>query len=329
MIEDYARFGLDNNYLSAEIKTLRHRLTSLIASSRLSVINRQIIAGRDVMGDIGQRDFISRKRTIPDIITANFKRLEESLRSLAEYLKTAHPPTARQMEKLRFHAYELEQYFSFNLYPKRQLDKMRLYVLVSGSLSGRDSLQVIQSIIQGGAEAIQLREKGMPDNKLIKLIKEIRDITLRHKVLFIVNDRVDLAYLGRADGVHLGQDDISVREARQILGPDKIIGATTHQIEEALAAEKNGADYISVGPMFPTPLKPHLPADGFKYLPQVARQIKIPYVAIGGINRLNIRKLIKIHKKLFDYPLKVAVSSGIMTRSDTKSATRILKKIVP
>ena len=322
VIEDYARFGLESVELASELKSFRHRLSQLIVDLK---IDRRLINARNIARDVGQKDYLSRKKSLAGIISANFKRLQEALRVLVEYSKSINPRISRQLEKLRFWSYELEQQFSFGLQPQKSLKKIRLCVLVPGFAK---TISIVRDVIRGGADAIQLRAKKLSDERLIKLIRKIRTITLKHKVLFIVNDRVDLALLGRADGVHLGATDISVRDARQILGPDKIIGATTHNIKEALVAQKNGADYISVGPMFPTPLKQHLPPDGMKYLSGIARRIKIPYVAIGGINQLNLPRLRRAHRKLFNVSLKVAVSSGIIDQSNVKSVTRKLKKIL-
>ncbi|MFH1231190.1 MAG: thiamine phosphate synthase, partial [Planctomycetota bacterium] len=139
-------------------------------------------------------------------------------------------------------------------------------------------------------------------------------------VIFIINNRIDIALLSQADGVHLGETDISIRDARRLLGADKIIGATSHSIKEALDAEKNGADYISVGPFFPSPTKPLLKPRGFDYIKDVAKKIHIPYIAIGGINKTNLPVLLKTHKRLFKSPIKIAVSLAPLKRERNGSA---------
>jgi thiamine-phosphate pyrophosphorylase len=141
-----------------------------------------------------------------------------------------------------------------------------------------------------------------------------------------MNDRADIAHLSNADGVHLGETDISVREARKILGADKIIGVTSHNIAEAIAAQRQGADYISVGPFYPTPTKPNLKPGGFDYLKDVVKHIRIPYFLIGGINQDNISQLRRYHRKLASQPLRVAISSGILLQQDIIKATKQIKK---
>jgi len=329
VIEDYARFMLDDEFLTAGLRNIRHKLAQLL-SPILS--GRTIISARNIKDDIG-KESVSAATTTSEVITANFKRLQESLRSLTEYTKTIKPQTrltARQVsqkiEKLRFTAYDLEQQLSFHLHPGHGFRNIRLYVLVSTDLIHKPLIEIAKEIIRGGADAVQLREESMPDRILLDMARQIRHLTLRHRILFIVNDRLDIALLSNADGVHLGKDDIPIHQARKLLGPDKIIGATSHNIREALAAQDAGADYISVGPMFASPTKPHLTPAGLNYLKEVARRIKIPYVAIGGINRTNLPLLIRRHKKLFRYPLKIAISSSIIAQPNPTLTTRHIKK---
>lgn len=355
VIEDYTRFVLDNESLSASLRNIRHSLTEII--KRLEAGNQNLlIRARNVEDDIGKEN-ISKSSSTHEIIIANFKRLQESLRSLAEYLKPLsqschediHPPKAgkksrsslclsafvakrskmvSEIEKLRFIAYDLEQQVSIHLFPKKAFNDVRLYILVSSDVIHQPVIEITKQVIRGGADAIQLREKAMPDKVLLDMALQIRKLTLQYKVLFIMNDRVDIAVLSNADGVHLGKDDISIKQARKILGQDKIIGATSHNIEEALKAQKDGADYISVGPMFSSPTKPHLKPEGLTYLKDISRKIKIPYVAIGGITNSNLPALIKQHNKSFKYPIKIAISSGILGTANPVKTARHIKTIL-
>ena len=288
-----------------------------------SSCNRQMLANRDIQSDIGKETPTSAKTT-PEIIISNFSRLGEALRSIAEYLKTEMPRLVKEIERLRFEAYQLQQEFFFILYPKKGLERLRLYVLVPGVWNEK----IIRDLIKGGVGAIQLRAECLDDKELLKLAIKLRKITRAHQVLFIINNRIDIALLSNADGVHLGATDCSIRDARRILGPDKIIGATSHSIAEALAAQRNGADYFSVGPMFSSPTKPHLAPAGFSYLKEVAKKIHIPYVAIGGITAGNLPVLLKAHKKLFKEPLRIAVSSGILNTNNIYKATRQIAGIL-
>ena len=334
VIEDYARFVLEDAVLSAKARDIRHQLVTI-----LKPCVRQMLASRDIENDIGKETPTSAKTT-PEIVISNFSRLGEALRSIAEYLKAESPALVAKVERLRFEAYQLQQEFFFILQPRKVFDRVCLYVLVPSVRNDK----IIRDLIKGGAGAIQLRvnipfplpfgerigegsgTESLTDKELLKLAIKLRKITRAHQVLFIINNRIDIALLSNADGVHLGETDCSIRDARKILGPDKIIGATSHSITEALNAQANGADYISVGPMFSSPTKPHLAPAGFSYLKDVAKKIRIPYVAIGGITVGNLPVLLKAHKKLFKGPLKIAVSSGILSSKDINKETRRLRK---
>jgi len=150
-------------------------------------------------------------------------------------------------------------------------------------------LQIAQMAIKGGADIIQLRDKTLPTGKLIEVAKKIAELCRKHNVLFIVNDRVDVVMASGADGVHLGKEDIPVKDARKLLGSRKIIGGTAHSLKEAKLREKEGADYVGFGHIYPTKSK-YKPekAKGTKLLAEVVKRVKIPVIAIGGISLNNI-----------------------------------------
>ena len=155
--------------------------------------------------------------------------------------------------------------------------------------------ETILNAASGRVRILQLRAKKSPAGALIKASRELRDVTLKAGALFIVNDRVDVALISKADGVHLGQDDIPVKEARKLLGMDRIIGLSTHNIEEALEAEQLGADYISFGPIFKTLTKKdaRVPGgtQGLKKVSHALKDSNIPIVAIGGITRSSLSEV--------------------------------------
>jgi thiamine-phosphate pyrophosphorylase len=153
---------------------------------------------------------------------------------------------------------------------------------------------IAKMAIKGGADLIQLREKSLPTGELVDTAIKIRELCRKYKVLFIVNDRVDVAMLSDADGVHLGLGDVSIKDARKLLGRNKIIGGTAHSLKEAKEVEKNGADYIGFGHIFQTSSK--LKADkpkGVALLKKIVKQIKTPIIAIGGITTVNIVDVMK------------------------------------
>jgi len=196
---------------------------------------------------------------------------------------------------------------------------VRLYVILSSGMTSKPVLEILQEVILGGADAVQLREKIMPDSEFLVLAKEFRKITSQSNTLFIVNDRAEIAKETDADGLHIGQSDISIPTARSIIGYDKILGVSTHNIPQARKAQKEGADYLGVGPLFYTATKDHEPTAGINYLQETRREITIPFVAIGGINARNL------HEVLLAGGLRVAVCSAIICSSHIQQTTRALK----
>lgn len=167
-----------------------------------------------------------------------------------------------------------------------------LYGITAEKFSnGRNNIQVVERMIKGGIKIIQYREKKASKSyqSILEECRQIRTLTRKAGVCFIVNDHVDVALLVDADGVHVGQDDLPVGNVRKLIGKDKIIGLSTHSPEEAQEAIKNGADYIGVGPIFATKTKDNVcDPVGFTYLDWVVANISLPFVAIGGIKLANI-----------------------------------------
>lgn len=202
----------------------------------------------------------------------------------------------------------------------RKLSAMRLYVLVTGEVAKRPALEVARLVIAGGADVVQLREKTMSDDEFLALAREFRELTAKTETLFIVNDRVEMAKLTDADGVHLGQDDLPVAEARRILGRGKLIGVSTHEISQARRAVADGADYIGVGPVYPTKTKGYEQGVGLEYVRQVVSELDIPFVAIGAITLERLPEVLAAGAKA------VAVSSAIIAAKDPKGMARAFKE---
>jgi thiamine-phosphate pyrophosphorylase len=190
---------------------------------------------------------------------------------------------------------------------------------------GRSNIEVVRAMIKGGIGIIQYREKRPAKSFALMLAecREIRRITREAGVLFIVNDYCDIARLVDADGVHVGQDDLPVEAARGLIGPDKIIGLSTHSPEQAAAAVVAGADYIGVGPIFATATKDDVCAPvGLGYLEHVARSCPLPFVAIGGIKEHNIKQVVRQGAKT------VALVTEIVGARDIAATTRKLREIL-
>ncbi|MFA5165371.1 MAG: thiamine phosphate synthase [Candidatus Omnitrophota bacterium] len=197
----------------------------------------------------------------------------------------------------------------------------RLYVIIdSRSANGRDLAEVASEAVEGGADIIQLREKEMPAREIVALGRAIRKAVDGTGALFIINDRPDIAAASGADGVHLGQDDLPQEEARAIIGKGKVIGVSTHSLEQALAAEKAGADYIGVGPVFATPTKPDYIPVGTGLIREVSKKVKIPFVAIGGIDTGNVGQVLDAGAR------RIAVVRAVCGAGDVRNAARSLKE---
>lgn len=203
--------------------------------------------------------------------------------------------------------------------PLNRFSHVRLYVIISSTLSKKPVLETLEEVICGGADAVQLREKAMNDVEFLALAKKFRDITAKTKTCFIVNDRADIARYVNADGLHIGQLDITIPQARKIIGSNSILGVSTHTITQARLAQLEGADYIGAGPIYRTSTKNHEPPVGLDLLRQISTEITIPFVAIGGITLENINEVIKAGGK------RVAVCSAIINSKRIAQATRRFK----
>lgn len=170
-----------------------------------------------------------------------------------------------------------------------------IYPVIDSSIVTLDKIgKTAQAIIDGGAKILQLRAKKLSSGEFLEAARIIRKITKDKGAIFIVNDRVDIALLTDADGVHLGQDDLPVKEARRLLGNNKIIGYSTHNLREALESKKLPVDYISFGPIFATKTKEDAQTPkGLKGLDEARKAVKIPIVAIGGITETNMAHVLK------------------------------------
>ncbi len=175
-----------------------------------------------------------------------------------------------------------------------KLDKssMLLYAVTDSSwLNGRRLAQDVEDVLKAGATFIQLREKNANYDQMLKLAKEIKALTDKYHVPFVIDDNIDVAVAVDADGVHVGQSDTEAKKAREILGENKIVGVSAGNLKEAIEAEKNGADYIGIGAMFPTDTKKDHTDITFEQAKEITEAVNIPVVAIGGINKNNILQL--------------------------------------
>jgi thiamine-phosphate pyrophosphorylase len=203
---------------------------------------------------------------------------------------------------------------------KDLLYRIRLYVLISSSIATKSVKETARLVIDGGADTIQLREKTISDSEFISLAGEVRDITTKRGSLLIINDRVHVAREINADGVHLGQQDMSVLDARDIIGHEKVIGVSTHSVVQARQAQKDGADYIAIGPIYPTRTKDYEPSVGIQIIREISNTVNIPIIAIGAITLENLDEVLSAGAS------RIAVCSAIIGSKDIYSSTSQFKE---
>lgn len=182
--------------------------------------------------------------------------------------------------------------------------------------------EAIAQLAEGGARIVQLREKGISDLELYRLAVLYRKETMKHGMMLIINDRVDIALACGADGVHLGLGDLPIPEARRILGPEAVIGGSSHTVEQAVEAEAQGASYVNIGPLFATATKPGVASIGLEPLSQVTERVKIPVTCMGGITERNIGQVAQAGAR------HVGVVGAIFGAGDMAGATARLASAI-
>jgi thiamine-phosphate pyrophosphorylase len=309
---------LDDARLTAQCKQLRHDLSSAAAR-----IGADLISARDTQHDVGTditTESECSRRNTAEIAIAASKRVAEALRCLEEYCKLIDPAVAVSIEQLRYRLYALDQEIVLGGPRQAHLRRARLHVLLTAELCRGEWHAVAEQAIAGGADVIQLREKNLSDRELLDRGLRLRDLTARHDVLLIINDRPDIARLVDADGVHLGQEDMPIAAARQIVGSNRLIGRSNQRLNDAQIAQDEGADYIAVGPMFPSPTKPEKPTAGLRVLTEVAPIAKLPLVAIGGVTAQNVQEIIRAFSAC-----QVAVCQAVIAALSPSAAAQAIK----
>jgi thiamine-phosphate pyrophosphorylase len=318
VVEDYLRFVRDDPLLTRRIKDVRHRLAQ--ATRGLPV--DELIAARDTPGDVGTH-ITTPSEAIREnpraVLAANFKRTAEALRSLEEYSKLVDAWLSARFEVLRYDVYTLEKLTLTAVSAHETIGGARLYVLVGGLPTLGDLRWVVEEALAGGAQVIQLREKGLPDREILRRAREVRLATHQARARFILNDRPDLARLSGADGVHLGQDDVGLRDARRIVGPRGLIGLSTHDVAQLERAVLDGASYLGVGPVFPSETKDFSDFAGLAFVRQAGESVTLPWFAIGGITVDNLERVLEAGAE------RVAVSSAVVRASSPRDAAAALR----
>lgn len=315
VIEDGVRFVLNERRLTHEVREIRHCLTRKLGEIH-GLDWGKLLAAREAGEDVGKKLGEEERENLKDLIRANFRRVEEAQRSLEEFGKLLSPALGQNFKELRFKIYSLEKKVKMKL--RKRID-LSLYAIADTSLIPKERFEEnIEEVLTGGATIIQLREKSLPPSAFLETALRMRKL-VRAPILFIVNDRVDIAMGCRADGVHLGQEDFPAAAARRVMGEGMIIGVSTHSLKEAKMAEKEGADYVAIGPVFPTSTKldSHRPVRT-GIIRKIKEKLSIPVVAIGGITAHNVEEVLRMGAD------GVAVGSAIFGQEDVGVATRRL-----
>ena len=326
VLEDWARFGLDRADLVARSKDLRQRL-GLVHGDHLKLARHTATDPAAGLTHPAQAE-----RQAPEqVLAANAARVQEALRVIEEFGRAPEPALAAAAAVVRYTLYDLE------------VDLLRASRLQGVAAERRALLQdchlylvcvpapnleaLVAAALRGGVRLVQYRAKpeataacGAPlsDSERLAQARGLRQLCARHGALFIVNDRIDLALAVEADGVHLGQTDLPPAVARRLLGPERLIGRSTHAIEQLRRAVADGCDYVGVGPVNATPTKPGRKAVGLEYVRQAADACPIPFFAIGGIDAAALPALRSAGAT------RVAVVRAITEAADPAAAARQL-----
>lgn len=321
--EDIFRFGV-KNILSSDFKNLRHKTADIVKKIPAGIL----LGARDVLND--EQKFINtasemKREGIKDIFRSNIRRAIEASRVVEEFSKSIHPDIAECFQEVRFSLYELEQRGWMLLEKKILMDKFRLslYAIIdSGFVKYEHMEETARVLVGSGADIVQLRMKDVSDRVFLSAAEKISRICGDSGSLFIVNDRIDIAMLSGAHGIHVGQDDLPVAGVMAVSGERLISGISTCSMAEAQA--ENCADYIAAGPVFPTASKGGgiLEGIGIDNVRKICSITDRPVVAIGGITELNAGTLIEAGVS------SLSVISALYKEGKVAENTRRLKGII-
>jgi thiamine-phosphate pyrophosphorylase len=317
-VEEWARFALDDHELSTELKLIRHQVAGALA-----VLPRhRMLAARDTVGDVGTEISSPSEHVrnhAGEVVVAGISRTGQSLRVMEEYLKTIDADSAATIEQARYRFYTAAAKLELQLSRHDRVQRIRqakLYVLIDARPSETEFKETVATLSAAGVDVLQLRDRSQTDRKLIARAQVGTEIAGKQGTLFIMNDRADLALAAGCDGVHVGQDELPAAKAREILGHDRLVGVSTHSIDQADEAAASGADYIGCGPVFPSRTKSFDQFPGLAYVREVADQIQIPSFAIGGIDESNLDQVIAAGGN------RIAVTSAVRDCQDIVATVR-------
>ena len=323
VLEEFARMTLNDTVLTQKLKDMRHKTIKIDAE-----LYKKLLSSRDAAGDIGSSMYVegeTNSRDVKGIIAANARRAQESLRVLEEMAKIpALNLDSEKYRKARFELYTIEKELIARVLRKDKLERLKgLYVIIDTEwLKERKPADIAARVIKGGANVIQLRCKKCSYKEFLNIAKEIKEVCQGKAVMFIVNDSLEIALAVKADGLHVGQEDMPAVEVKKLLPIDMILGCSVRTVDEAKKAFNDGADYLGVGAIFTTGTKESARPVGMKRIEQIKKAVDLPIVAIGGINSENLKEVMEAGADA------AAVIGAVMGVEDTEKATRELVNII-
>ena len=317
VMEDWARFGLGKEKFVEKIKHLRQ----ILGKNHLNVYKQSRNSIEDQCKGITHHEQNNRKKP-EQIISSNAGRVQEALRVIEEFSRLHNNELSKIASKIRYEVYTLEiELLSLSKHIKSDkiLKENDLYVITDQK---ENLLEILEDILIAGVKIIQHRFKNGNDKEHLEEAIQIKNLCKRYNSLLIINDRVDIALASKADGIHLGQDDLDLKTARKLLGHSKIIGVSANNKIDISKAIQDGCDYIGIGPVFETSTKKNKKPLGVEKIKTLTKDLNIPWFAIGGITTNNISYLRQYGFK------KVALVSQLMnSKNPQKDATIILKEL--
>ncbi len=319
VVEDWCRFGLDREDLVVTLKDWRQRLGRLHQDRYKKARSTSTDTGAG-LGHPAQLDRHSPRQ----VVAANCGRVQEALRVLEEYGRSIDAPLAKEAAAVRYGLYDLEVTCleaTAGSNRRRRLEDCRLCLVTSPS----DRLiATVDAALRSGVAMVQYRAKDGSDLERFEEARSLAELCHQHGALFIVNDRIDLALAVDADGVHLGQDDLPTAVARRLIGTERLLGRSTHNLEQVRQANDEACDYLGLGPVNNTAVKPARAAVGSELVAHALQLSERPIFAIGGITSSNLDQLTGVGCR------RVAVIGAIMGADDPGAAcVELLRQLMP
>ena len=317
-IEDVARLVREDAASALWVKQLRHELSAVLQT----VPRHQRLTARSTATDAGTALTTPAEATREDwgsVVSAAAERVTQSLRGLEEFFKVVSPAASQALKQLRYTAYDVLAKVELRLQVQPVLPHCQLYLLIDCVRPLEEFTSYIARLAEAGVDLFQLRDKSADGARLVAYGRAAAATLQETEARLVINDRVDVALACGAAGVHVGQDDLSIQDARSVAGGSLWIGVSTHDVAQAQAAESAGADYIGCGPTFSSNTKEFDLFPGTDFLRQAGEVIEIPLFAIGGIGPGNVEQVAASGCR------RIAVSDAIHSAEDPAEAARALK----